>query len=622
MRYPSALLAAVASSLLLASTAAAATVHVTTETDGDDGSCTPSNCSLREAVKYSPAGSTVDVPAGNYSLASELVVPRTETIDGAGPGSTVITAGGTHRTAHVTGGAVTFKDLQITGGNANDGAFAGGLLGSSGQLLTLDNVRVTGNSAGGTASLGGGAGIGVNGPAMVRRSLIDQNNLFINNDGAIADSGGGGIEVVGGDLTVVDSEIRDNISDASGALSDTTANVSHNGGGGIYVRGTGHGSLTLLRSTVAGNRAFVAGKDQLHDNGGGGIYADRGAVTAVNSTISDNVVHVPGALLDNGGGGIFVFGRPASLLSVTLAGNSAMGSTVDAGGALYREDAVVTTRDTLFAGNTADLDANCFGHLKSRGHNVEDADTCGLGAAGDKKSTPITLGPLASNGGPTRTRAIFANGPAFDAGAGCPRLDQRGVVRPKGAACDVGAFELAGVPDVVTRPATNVRLRKAVLRGTVRPSGRPTTYSFQYGKTRAYGKTTAVRNAGAGSARLPVSAAVKALKPASRYHFRLVATNSVGTTRGRDRRFITQMQLPARCVRHGLLTVRIGRPAGARVVKARAFAGKTRVARKAGHDVKRLRLRRLPRKAFRLRVVAKLASGESVTGSRRYKPCG
>jgi hypothetical protein len=58
------------------------------------------------------------------------------------------------------------------------------------------------------------------------------------------------------------------------------------------------------------------------------------------------------------------------------------------------------------------------------------------------------------------------------------------------------------------------------------------------------------------------------------------------------------------------------------VVNARALAGKKRVARKAGHDVRRLRLRRLPRKRFRLRVVAKLASGESVTGSRRYKPCG
>ena len=53
------------------------------------------------------------------------------------------------------------------------------------------------------------------------------------------------------------------------------------------------------------------------------------------------------------------------------------------------------------------------------------------------------LGPLAGNGGPTATHALLDGSPAIDAAdaALCPPTDQRGVVRPQGAACDVGAFE-------------------------------------------------------------------------------------------------------------------------------------------------------------------------------------
>ena len=62
----------------------------------------------------------------------------------------------------------------------------------------------------------------------------------------------------------------------------------------------------------------------------------------------------------------------------------------------------------------------------------------------DKPNTDPLLGPLTSNGGPTQTRAIPVTSPAFNAGAGapnCPATDQRGTVRPQGAACDIGAFE-------------------------------------------------------------------------------------------------------------------------------------------------------------------------------------
>jgi hypothetical protein len=60
-------------------------------------------------------------------------------------------------------------------------------------------------------------------------------------------------------------------------------------------------------------------------------------------------------------------------------------------------------------------------------------------------SLPIDprLGPLADNGGPTRTHALLLGSPAIDAAStpDCPTTDQRGVLRPQGAACDIGSYE-------------------------------------------------------------------------------------------------------------------------------------------------------------------------------------
>lgn len=51
------------------------------------------------------------------------------------------------------------------------------------------------------------------------------------------------------------------------------------------------------------------------------------------------------------------------------------------------------------------------------------------------------LGPLASNGGPTRTHALGI-GLAVDRGLDCTEsTDQRYVARNKGPTCDLGAFE-------------------------------------------------------------------------------------------------------------------------------------------------------------------------------------
>jgi hypothetical protein len=62
---------------------------------------------------------------------------------------------------------------------------------------------------------------------------------------------------------------------------------------------------------------------------------------------------------------------------------------------------------------------------------------------GDQPSTDPLVGPLADNGGPTLTHALLEGSPAIDAGddSVCPAVDQRGIARPQGAACDVGSYE-------------------------------------------------------------------------------------------------------------------------------------------------------------------------------------
>jgi hypothetical protein len=91
--------------------------------------------------------------------------------------------------------------------------------------------------------------------------------------------------------------------------------------------------------------------------------------------------------------------------------------------------------------------------LISRGDNLVGTDTgCPSDASrGDLTVAPAAvftevLGPLQDNGGPTWTHALLPGSPAIDRGeAGqCPATDQRGVSRPQGAGCDLGAFELEG----------------------------------------------------------------------------------------------------------------------------------------------------------------------------------
>jgi hypothetical protein len=102
-----------------------------------------------------------------------------------------------------------------------------------------------------------------------------------------------------------------------------------------------------------------------------------------------------------------------------------------------------------------------------------------------------------------------------------------------------GILTTSSAPAVVTSSASNVTPTSATLNGTVDPSGRPTTWHFEYGTSTGYGKVTPTKDAGSGTGPTAVSAAVTGLTPGRTYHFRLDATNDAGTSHGSDQTFVS-----------------------------------------------------------------------------------
>ncbi len=97
-------------------------------------------------------------------------------------------------------------------------------------------------------------------------------------------------------------------------------------------------------------------------------------------------------------------------------------------------------------------------------------------------------------------------------------------------------------PTVTTGGVAKVTASSASLLGKVNPNGAATTYLFQYGPTSLYGATTPSVPAGGGAKIVNVVADIAGLAPATTYHYRLVAVNSKGTTKGGDRTFKTKNQ--------------------------------------------------------------------------------
>ncbi len=112
---------------------------------------------------------------------------------------------------------------------------------------------------------------------------------------------------------------------------------------------------------------------------------------------------------------------------------------------------------------------------------------------------------------------------------------------------DNGILVASGtVPIVSTQPATNVQGKEATLNGLVNANDLSAFVTFEYGTTSGYGnKITAVQNPVTGKTASRVSAVVSDLKSGLTYHYRVVATNSIGIMVGIDMPFTTSGEVPS-----------------------------------------------------------------------------
>jgi CSLREA domain-containing protein len=424
-------------------------------------------CTLRAAIQESNGHSGADtitlqpnvtyllarVGADDSALNGDLDILDSVTITGAGP-TTIVDGNGAAIHENVfsvfpcigtsqfppEGQAcangqivVTISGTTVQNGRRDDG---GGIR-NFGDL-TLQNCVVTAN----TAYYNGG-GI-YNASSTSRLALIG--TVVSNNTNG--DGGGGGISN-GGALTI----------DAS-TMSGNAASGTFGAGGGVLSETAA--TVVIRNSTFANNSARV---------GGGIANVSSSRLDVINSTFSAN------STADDGGG-IYVFAGTVGLYNVTVAKNRANDNLAYKSGAIgagvhVSTGATLYFANSILAGNfkripngedkpLADPD-QCFGTLSSLGNNLlSDIDLGHCTVTGPYNVATLTLGTLQNNGGPTKTHALPAGSPAIDAGniAGCVdgdgapiNADQRGVPRPFGSGCDVGAYE---VSDVIFRNAFEI----------------------------------------------------------------------------------------------------------------------------------------------------------------------
>jgi DNA-binding beta-propeller fold protein YncE len=107
-------------------------------------------------------------------------------------------------------------------------------------------------------------------------------------------------------------------------------------------------------------------------------------------------------------------------------------------------------------------------------------------------------------------------------------------------------FSTPSVPTIISTSASGVTETGATLSAGVKPGFRSTTYHFEFGRTSSYGSSTAESGPlGMDNTEHSASAAISGLAPETKYHFRIVAANEVGTVKGPDMMFTTESTPPA-----------------------------------------------------------------------------
>lgn len=188
------------------------------------------------------------------------------------------------------------------------------------------------------------------------------------------------------------------------------------------------------------NNVLFSGNTATGDFGsGGGMSNSYSSPTLTNVTFSGNsAVYY--------GGGIVNDDSSPNLTNVTFTGNSAGNGGGMAN--LFAGTKPVVSNSILW-GNTPD---QIFSHALSTVTITYSDVQGGWAGLGNINADPL-LGPLADNGGFSKTIALGEGSPAVDSGSPtvCPGVDQRGYLRPvdgdgmDGPRCDMGAYEYGAV---------------------------------------------------------------------------------------------------------------------------------------------------------------------------------
>ena len=166
---------------------------------------------------------------------------------------------------------------------------------------------------------------------------------------------------------------------------------------------------------------------------------------------------------------------------------------------------------------------------------------------GESTSWYVEYGPTTAYGSRTEARSAGNGTVAVDVSAQLRGLEtgvvyHYRVVASNGSGTTRGAdaaLRTLGEPEVATGAASLLGPTGATLSGTVDPNGRSTGWWIEYGTTNRYGARTDTRSAGSGTSPVTVSFRVEGLRAGVEYHFRVVASNDLGTVRGADRAFRT-----------------------------------------------------------------------------------
>jgi hypothetical protein len=419
-----------------ATPAAAATV--TTDLD----SLPPEPGELRYEINNATPGETVTIAPGiDPGLEwGVLLIDKDLILEGQSPLQTnirqepnrrIILVGSMDPTAVVTIRNLALAGAEAANGGPSSAGESGGAIENRADL-TLDRLWFFGNSAGD----GGNGANGANGPTGGPGG-----------PGTSGGFGGGVLNTVGGDLTVISSTFEGNHAGDGGDGGNggnTTAMMGLGGAGSGGAGGAGQsggaisnaGEMTVTNSTFVNNTSGTGGDGGDNGNGLGGLggvggkggdggaihQAGAGSLTITNSTIAGNVASA---------------GGPGGMGFMAQAASGADGS---GGGSFFFVG--VTVGNTLYSQNTATTGSNCAGGGTITAVAANLSFPAGGCPASFSTGNP-QLGFIMGNGGPTRTMALGTGSAAIDTGGlSGPATDQRGVSRPQGARCDIGAFEL------------------------------------------------------------------------------------------------------------------------------------------------------------------------------------